>query len=94
MTLNATSTPITYSHEGTTVASTYGAVVRDDPGGAVMRDGPGWVVDDHTLIPLVIAGRTADRSALGGSPPCSSGRTSSGAAWPRSWSRRTARTST
>ncbi|MFC7098601.1 DUF7289 family protein [Halobaculum marinum] len=67
-TLNATSTPITYSRDDTTVASTYGAVVRDDRGASVMRDGPGWVVgDDHAMIPLVIAQRVDDRTALGGS---------------------------
>lgn len=68
VTVNATSQPITYREGNTVVASSYGAVFRQDGDASVMRERPGWVVDDdHALVPLVVTSRSGDRAALGGS---------------------------
>lgn len=68
VTVTATATPITYTEDDTVIASSYGAVLRQDGDASIMRERPGWVVDDdHALIPLVVTSRSDDRAALGGS---------------------------
>lgn len=67
-TVSATTRPVAYTRGDTSVALSFGAVLRSDGDAAVMRSGPGWIVDDdRALLPLVVTTRTGDRTALGGS---------------------------
>ncbi|PSQ04008.1 hypothetical protein BRC97_11835 [Halobacteriales archaeon QS_6_71_20] len=67
-TVTAATRPITYSDGDTTVAASFGTVIRGDGGAAAMRDDPGWLVDDErAVLPLTVTTRPGSRSAIGGS---------------------------
>ncbi|SHH32041.1 DUF7289 family protein [Halobaculum gomorrense] len=66
-TVSATTRPISYTHDSSTVALSFGAVLREDGDAAVMRSDPGWAIDDdHALVPLVVTTHSGDTTALGG----------------------------
>ncbi|WP_435066296.1 DUF7289 family protein [Halobaculum sp. EA56] len=67
-TVTAASRPITYSDGDTTVAASFGAVLRGDGDAAVMRSDPGWLIDnERAMLPLTVTTRSGDRTAIGGS---------------------------
>ncbi|MXR41409.1 hypothetical protein GRX01_08670 [Halobaculum sp. WSA2] len=67
-TVTAATRPITYSQGDTTVASSFGTVIRSDGDAAVMRSDPGWLVDDErAVLPLTVTTRPGSRTAIGGS---------------------------
>lgn len=67
-TYTATTRPIVFNDEGTTILTSFGAVIRSDGDAATMLARPEWLIeDDRAVVPFVVTAQGSGSSSVGGS---------------------------